>query len=158
MTQTKGPDEVFCTACGEPIKRAAELCPECGVRNDSATGVGSQPASSRSTPAHDPAAFETTVSDSWYYAVASGIGLWVVGLAVFSGNPSGIIEDIGGFSILVGWVLLPVSVYYDTEYVRANSRWNPNAVIWVVLMVIWFVNLVAGVVYLYRRHEALGVP
>ena len=25
-------DEKFCFSCGEPIKRAAEICPECGVR------------------------------------------------------------------------------------------------------------------------------
>ncbi len=34
MTQrrTKGPDEKFCTSCGEVIMAAAEICPRCGVR------------------------------------------------------------------------------------------------------------------------------
>lgn len=27
-----GPDEAFCTSCGEVIKKEAEVCPECGVR------------------------------------------------------------------------------------------------------------------------------
>lgn len=27
-------DEVFCTSCGEIIKRKAEICPECGVRHE----------------------------------------------------------------------------------------------------------------------------
>lgn len=27
-----GPDEAFCTSCGEVIKEEAEVCPECGVR------------------------------------------------------------------------------------------------------------------------------
>lgn len=27
-----GPDEAFCTSCGEIIKQEAEICPECGVR------------------------------------------------------------------------------------------------------------------------------
>jgi hypothetical protein len=40
--RTKGVDEVFCSSCGEPIKREAEICPHCGVRNRRA------PASSRS--------------------------------------------------------------------------------------------------------------
>jgi len=26
-------DEVFCRSCGEPIRKEAEICPECGVRN-----------------------------------------------------------------------------------------------------------------------------
>ncbi|WP_380681377.1 DUF4013 domain-containing protein [Salinigranum sp. GCM10025319] len=40
--RTKGADEVFCSSCGEPIKRETEICPHCGVRNRSA------PATSRS--------------------------------------------------------------------------------------------------------------
>ena len=27
-----GPDEHFCSSCGEIIKKLAELCPKCGVR------------------------------------------------------------------------------------------------------------------------------
>lgn len=30
--QERGPEEVFCTSCGEIIKQEAEVCPECGVR------------------------------------------------------------------------------------------------------------------------------
>lgn len=30
--RVKGLDEVFCSSCGEIIKREAELCPKCGVR------------------------------------------------------------------------------------------------------------------------------
>lgn len=29
---SKGPDEVYCTSCGDPIKEHAEICPHCGVR------------------------------------------------------------------------------------------------------------------------------
>lgn len=29
---TPGPDEEFCSSCGNVIKKAAEICPECGVR------------------------------------------------------------------------------------------------------------------------------
>mgnify|MGYP001992474582 CR=1 FL=1 len=28
----KGPDEAFCTSCGQVIKAMAEICPKCGVR------------------------------------------------------------------------------------------------------------------------------
>ncbi|NTU57371.1 MAG: TM2 domain-containing protein [Chlorobiaceae bacterium] len=31
-TTTKGPDEKFCTECGEIIRAKAEICPKCGVR------------------------------------------------------------------------------------------------------------------------------
>lgn len=35
---TKGPDEVYCTSCGEAIKEQAEVCPHCGVRQSPAEG------------------------------------------------------------------------------------------------------------------------
>jgi TM2 domain-containing membrane protein YozV len=30
--KTKAADEAFCTSCGSIIKKAAEICPRCGVR------------------------------------------------------------------------------------------------------------------------------
>lgn len=30
--QTKSVDEQFCSSCGEVIKKEAEICPECGIR------------------------------------------------------------------------------------------------------------------------------
>lgn len=30
---TPGPDEVYCRNCGTPVKKRAEICPECGVAN-----------------------------------------------------------------------------------------------------------------------------
>ena len=29
----KSPDEIYCSSCGKPIKKEAEICPHCGVRN-----------------------------------------------------------------------------------------------------------------------------
>lgn len=40
---TKGADEKFCESCGQVIKREAEICPKCGVRQKtagSANGAG----------------------------------------------------------------------------------------------------------------------
>lgn len=45
-------DEVYCTSCGEPIKAAAEVCPNCGVRQ---TGAGSE---ADSTPGEELAPAE----------------------------------------------------------------------------------------------------
>jgi len=36
---TKGADEKFCESCGQVIKREAELCPKCGVRQKAAPGT-----------------------------------------------------------------------------------------------------------------------
>ncbi|GHT91935.1 hypothetical protein FACS1894140_3260 [Spirochaetia bacterium] len=34
----KAPDESFCSACGAIIKKEAEICPKCGVRQRPASG------------------------------------------------------------------------------------------------------------------------
>ena len=38
--RTLAPDEQYCPSCGEPIKKGAEICPECGVRQQPATSTG----------------------------------------------------------------------------------------------------------------------
>ena len=35
---TPGPNEEFCSSCGDVVKKAAEICPECGVRLGPAGG------------------------------------------------------------------------------------------------------------------------
>lgn len=150
----KGPDEIFCRSCGEPIKKAAEICPECGVRNEQRGR--STPREGVGSAEHDPAQYETTVSESWWYGVAGGTGLWFVIVVLASIDAGG--GAFGGFLALVAWIGLPLAAYFDMQYIRANSKWNPNTIVWVVLLAIWLVNIVAGAVYLYRRHEVLGVP
>jgi TM2 domain-containing membrane protein YozV len=34
----KAPDEVFCSSCGAIIKKEAEICPNCGVRQKAVPG------------------------------------------------------------------------------------------------------------------------
>jgi TM2 domain-containing membrane protein YozV len=41
-----GSDEQYCSSCGEPIKKEAEICPHCGVRNKSASSGGGSGSSS----------------------------------------------------------------------------------------------------------------
>lgn len=151
--RSKGPDEVFCESCGEPIKKAAELCPHCGVRPGNA-GSGGSAGGARST--HDPSQYETSVSNSWWIGVLLGVVGWVAlfGLASVDAN----LGAAGGFAVLAIWVGLPLSAFVDAQYVRANSEWDPKTVLWVVLLLVWFVNVIAGALYLYRRHEALGTP
>ncbi len=36
--RVKAEDEVFCTSCGNIIKREAEICPKCGVRQKKGGG------------------------------------------------------------------------------------------------------------------------
>lgn len=147
----KRPDEIYCHSCGERIKERAELCPHCGVRNDRSAG-----STGASSAAHDPSQYTTSVSGTWWYGVAGGTALWVI-LLVLSGSTGGGGSFVG-FLLLAAWIGLPLAAYFDMQYVRANGDWNPSTGLWVVLLAVWIVNVVAGGVYLYRRHEALGEP
>lgn len=159
-TRKKASDEIFCRSCGEPIKKEAEICPECGVRNKKASAdTSNKNQASRSSVSHDPSQYETTVSDSWWYGVLGGAILWLIVLIGVSSVPEGgPLSGFFGLLALIAWAIMPLGVYYDMKYVRANSKWNPNTVVWIVGMLIWIVNIVAGVVYLYRRHETVGEP
>lgn len=155
--RTKQADEMFCRSCGKPIKMKAELCPHCGVRNERAGSSSSTRVTSPRSPptVHDPSQYDTTVSNSWWYGIVGSILLWLL-LIVLSGSLNG--GTIIGLLMLAAWILMPVATYYDTQFVRANSTWNPNTVVWVILNAIWLVNIVTGLIYLYRRHETVGEP
>jgi len=159
----KAADELFCRTCGEAIKKEAEICPHCGVRNKVGTASSNQQnSSSRSTVQHDPSQYETTVSSSWWYGVLVGTVAWTVGFILFAivveSMPGGILETIMAFGLIIGWVIIPIAIFFDSKYVRANSAWNPSSLLYVIASIFWLVNGIAGAVYLYRRHEALGEP
>lgn len=141
MSEQKGPNEVFCQSCGNAIKRRAKICPNCGVENNQNTQ------STSSSLKHDPSAYETTVSENWYYGVAASLALWTVGIAIPEGS------GIAGFIMLIAWVLMPLSIYYDREWVRATTEWNPDMNPWIVIAAIPGVNLIGGAVYLFRRYN-----
>lgn len=152
MAREKGADEIFCRSCGEPIKKEAEVCPHCGVRNQ--TVNSNTPLRSVGSKTHDPSQYETTVSDSWWYGIAGGTILWVLIFMLLSSLGGSFV----GFLVLIAWIGLPLSAYFDMQYVRANGNWNPHTVVWVVGLSLWLVNIPVGIAYLYRRHDILGEP
>lgn len=162
MGRQKAADEVFCTSCGAAIKQAAEICPECGVRNDAAGQSGGRPAGTAGgrpgTGGTGQASAEPAVSANWWYGVALCLGLWVVVLALSSVGVPSSLEAFLGFLVLLAWIGLPVTAYYDLRYVRSHSDWQPPVGLWVIGFLVWVLNLVLGAVYLYRRHETIGTP
>lgn len=158
----KGPDEIYCRSCGEPIKKEAEICPHCGVPQGESQKVGSstsQVTSSRAySPSHDPSQYETTVSNTWWYGLAAGFLFWIIAFIIgpaVGGTPENV-DVAAGFLMILTWVLLPISAYFDIQYIRANAKWNPHTVLWVILLLVPFVNLIAVAIYLYRRYEVFG--
>jgi len=184
MGNGKGPDEVFCRSCGEPIKKKAAICPNCGVRNEydggqpaggattqtrsrggrsqsagaTASGQSQSPAdqvseffSSPEESDHDPTEHSTTASGNWHYGVVIGVALMGLGLAIPTENPA------AGGVLLLGWILLPLAVYVDHQYLKATTKWRSDLKLWIPLMIIPFVNMVAGIAYLIRRNNVSKV-
>jgi hypothetical protein len=56
-------------------------------------------------------------------------------------------------------ILLPiVGLYFDRQYVRANSEWHPSVLWMPALFFLYPLNVLLGLVYLYRRRNVLGEP
>jgi len=179
MSPQKGADEIYCKSCGEVIKKKAEMCPECGVPNNynqqqqtAGAGRTQRPANrgiqnllgteitetiqeitssdnqpQRTQQQHNPSTHSTTVSSKWQYGIVVSLLLWVVGIVM----PN--IQPVAGLVLLTAWAAMPISMYFDRQYVRATMQWNPPTFVWVLLSVVPLVNLAAGVIYLLRRRS-----
>lgn len=129
---------VYCRSCGEAIEREAKVCPYCGVRNRAATNPSSGPADVQ---------HETPRAGQWWYGVAICGLLWlIIGRLSFasinslSNAPSlGAMSSALGTSLvemalrLIVWILFPLAMYFDTDYVTDVSEWNPNGVIYATI-------------------------
>jgi uncharacterized membrane protein len=148
--KTKGLDEIYCRSCGEVIKKEAEICPHCGVRN--------MPAKSPSLRKHDPTQYSTSVSGNWYYGIILCTILWIALIIFLPEEPGDSGTDLLlGFGLLLAWACLPISLYFDIQYVRGNNeKWNPDTALWVIGGFIWVLNLIVVLVYLIRRRESMS--
>lgn len=154
MPRRKVADEVYCRSCGEPIKRRAEICPECGVRN-SRYDSGSHSGGGADSPMENTAS-ETTVSDRWYMGVLLAAIGWSLALIIPLAGES--IDVFLGLVLMVAWVVMPVSANFDMRFIRVNSEWTPNSTVWTIAMILPYINVGAALVYLYRRYETVGIP
>lgn len=154
-----GAEEERCRNCGEIIADEAKFCPECGV---STTGAGSSepaPQTPTQSTTHDPSQHQTNVSDSWYLGVIVSTITWLLVIIVaYSIDPTGTAEDLLSLVFFITWFAMPIAAYFDMIYIRANSTWNPQTILWIIGMLIWLVNIPIAGVYLYRRHLTLGTP
>ena len=102
---------------------------------------------------------KSNVSDTWYIGVVAAVlasgAVYAIGLPL-SGILPGVLDPLLGFIMFTAWILLPVSMYFDIQYVRDKSEWNPVTGLWLIGAVLLVVNLVVGLAYLMRRKNAMG--
>lgn len=139
-------DEHRCHACGGPITDG--VCTQCG------TPTTIPEAAQLSNPSH---------RSYWWVGIATSlIAWWILIIHAGAGQPGiGYLGATGTLQQLLNgvvWIMMPIAGYLDIQYVRATSDWHPNTTIWLIAMTIWLINLIAAAAYLYRRHEAIGIP
>lgn len=157
MSDNKSADEVYCGSCGEAIKKRAKVCPNCGVANEryerssgsqtttrrAANNSVSNPTTERTDPTNSQ---PTDVSDSWHYATGASIALWTVGF--------GVPDTLAGLMFIIAWVLMPASIYFDTQWVSAKTHWQPDSNVWIGVSALPLINIPMGAIYLFRRYNA----
>lgn len=84
--------------------------------------------------------------DSSGWAVAGAIAALALGFLL-----TGFDSSLGPPMVLVGWIGLPLSVYYDLDQVPEDHGWDPNVVAWVGGAVVLVVNISVGLAYLVER-------
>ncbi|NIB98078.1 hypothetical protein [Halobacterium sp. R2-5] len=121
-----------------------------------------------------------------YYVVGTALG-FVVGVASFAFALTGMgtMDPGPGMGIPIGWglgfasvfvvvavlaaagillsLLFPLAIYLDADAVAATGgEWEPDAVLYGLIGLVGVfaqpVQVPVGVYYLYRRHQATGVP
>lgn len=111
MARTKAADEVFCRSCGETIKKEAEICPNCGVRN------AAYEASKRQDPDSSLTAYSSQNStdfnvDSFLDEYGS-IVAWILGILILLAGLGTLTEITNSFirSILGGGILMATGAF-----------------------------------------------
>lgn len=116
-TPELGPDEVYCTSCGEVIKEEAEVCPECGVRQKTGDNDEGKP---RELPDSRVYELQRVARKSPWVAVALGLllspaGYWYVGRTGLAA-----VNFLTLNYLLLGIIIVPFHSYKIIKDARAE--------------------------------------
>lgn len=88
---------------------------------------------------------------SGVFGIILATGLWAFVLTIPGAYVS---PTTGGIIVIGAWILLPVALFQDICYVRANVHgWDPRYKAYILSAIVPFVGALVGAVYLYRRYE-----
>lgn len=108
-------DEKFCSSCGESIKKDAEVCPECGVRQEDATSSDQE---------KDPAiaALLSGITSGWAGQIYNGqIARGIVILVIQIINAFLIFFFIGLITFPLVWILGTYDAYNQAQKINAGE-------------------------------------
>lgn len=95
----------------------------------------------------------------WWYGVAAATLIWALGFLVLGvpSDPSPAVErasDPVAVASLVVWLAMPACIYLDQRGSGDDLAWDPSTGAWMLASLIWFLNVVVGTAYCFRRIVA----
>lgn len=107
---------------------------------------------------------ERQKSENWWKGIILGFTLFFLSLGVINFVPGGALPAAGVRYLFVlvlaaSWGLLMMSLFLDGKYVTEHANWEPSIGLYVAVVLFFpVVGLLAGLIYLYKRHSYVGVP
>lgn len=153
MPNAPGPETVECQTCGSDIRKHASICHQCGTENELKPGrskreegvLDALPSVGILRPKSPQ-----NVTGQWLYGVIITLLLWILVFGLTSANFE---NSFVGLLMIVAWIGLPLSIYYDSHYVYAKEDWTPTTGLWCLMAAVPLLNIPVGALYLLRRRE-----
>lgn len=139
-----------CRGCGESLEAEAAVCEHCGRRNALAAIDDLELVIETEADRHDPEAFETAVSDRWWYGVIGGA---LAASVPFLLDPGGLSVGVRALAIVLwiaGAAVAMYSLVKDRQYVRATYPWYPSLA-WLSFLWLPGISTVNALAYLAKR-------
>lgn len=121
-TETPGPDEAYCADCGEVIKKEAEVCPECGVRqkpSDTSTG---QQSTQQATVGHRQRELEKIANQDKTAVMLMSFFLTPVGYWMLGKTGLALINFFTFNYFLLGPLIVPIHCHKIMEDAKDDLR------------------------------------
>lgn len=104
------------------------------------------------------------VSDKWWFIIGGRallLLLWtlyvILSRFIGLGYVSWMIYVVGAPYLLLT-LSSSVAVYFDRQYVTATSDWSPSRIYYLMVVPARAIGELSPFVYLYHRHQYVGVP
>lgn len=106
--------------------------------------------STSNSPQIKSSSSESLSDGKWKTAVKVCTAGWVALFVFISVLP----DSLGGLGLLILWFGLPIAIYKDSQELKEYTNWPNHRWIYIGASLVWFLNIIVGAVYLWRRSKA----
>jgi len=99
-----------------------------------------------------PLISETAPSTRWRNVILGTSVGWLVVLFGVTALP----EGLWGVLFIRTWLGLPMAIYLDTRRLAEYVEWPKYRWLYIVSSLVWFVAVIPGGIYLWRRRSVIG--